>query len=96
MKPLGERVKHRLRIAAGLLRGSDHRSRVLAVSRANFYSEIADLIRSLTLQDQQVLRDQTDWVEAYDNGGPRVDKAVPTAQRAGRVIRRKAPTFDDA
>lgn len=66
-KALGERAKHRLRIAAGLLRGTGPKARDLQISREAFYPEIQRLISELPEDQRLKLQEQTDWVEAYEN-----------------------------
>ena len=64
---LSDRAKHRLRIAAGLLRGTGKKKRDLNLSRENFYQEIQILIENLSDDDKKNLKENTDWVESYDN-----------------------------
>lgn len=66
-KVLGDRAKKRLRIAAGLLRGSGKRPRDLGLSRENFYPDLQVLIANLADDERTLLKECTDWVEAYDN-----------------------------
>lgn len=64
---LSDRAKHRLRIVAGLLRGTGKKKRDLNLSRENFYQEIQILIENLSDDDKKNLKENTDWVESYDN-----------------------------
>lgn len=66
VKALNERAKHRLKIAAGLLRGSGPKAKDLQLSRENFYESLQEIISRLTDAERQTLKEQTDWVEAYD------------------------------
>lgn len=67
MKPLSERAKHRLRLAAGLLRGTGPGSKDLGLSRDGFYDGVQSLIASLPMERQTELKELVDWVESYDN-----------------------------
>ncbi|QQC67878.1 hypothetical protein [Paraburkholderia ginsengisoli] len=60
MKPLSERAKKRLRIAAGLLR----KQGVRFAKDGDFYGLVMKAIESHAAKDQ--LRELVDWVEAYD------------------------------
>ena len=64
-KPLPDRAKKRLRIAAGLLRGPGRRPRELAVSRENFYEDLQKIIAELPEDERAALKDAADWVESY-------------------------------
>lgn len=66
-KPLSERAKHRLKIAAGLMRGGGKRPRDLGLSREDFYGDLTALIAALPPDERLRLKDNTDFVEAYDN-----------------------------
>lgn len=79
-KQLCVRAKHRLKIAAGLLRGSGRNAKNLHLTRATFYDGIQALIAALAPEAQWALKQQTDWVEAYD----RASAEVSTSERAGR------------
>lgn len=65
-KPLSDRAKHRLKIAAGLLRGSGRKAKDLKLPRTSFYEGIQALIVALPPEAQADLKKQTDWVESYD------------------------------
>ena len=62
-KPLSERGKLRLRIAAGLLRGM---GRKLSFPREQFYDEIQAVLSALPAPEQAELKGLVDWVESYD------------------------------
>lgn len=66
-KELSERAKARLKIAAGLLRGTGKGKKELPISREGFYPGIQGLINALPPDEKQQLKDCTDWVEKYDN-----------------------------
>lgn len=80
-KVLSERAKKRLKIAAGLLRGSGRRPRDLALSRERFYEDLQALINALPPDERQALKDCTDWVEALDNESDR--SATLTEKKGG-------------
>lgn len=76
-KPLGERAKRRLRLAAGLMRAN---GRGIDASRAEFYAVIQTELKKLDPRDADALRALVDWVEDYEvqeqelkdrNGKPR-------------------------
>lgn len=60
---LGERAKHRLRLAAGLLRGSGYR---FDCPRAQFYDVVGAVVRELATEARAKLRADVDWLEAYE------------------------------
>lgn len=60
---LGERAKHRLRLAAGLLRGSGYR---FDCPRAQFYDVVGVVVRELAPEAMARLRSDVDWLEAYE------------------------------
>jgi hypothetical protein len=62
-RPLSERAKHRLKIAAGLLRGM---GRKLDFPRDQFYERIQQELAALGEDERATLKELTDWVEAYD------------------------------
>jgi hypothetical protein len=62
-KPLSERAKHRLKIAAGLLRGSGTK---LDFPRDQFYEKIQNVLAALPDEQQRKLKSLVDWVEDYD------------------------------
>lgn len=65
-KPLGDRAKSRLRIAAGLMRGVGRNAVDLNIPRDKFYDEIQLRIAALEPAERDRLRQLTDWVEEYD------------------------------
>lgn len=73
-RPLSERAKHRLKIAAGLLRGM---GRKLDFPRDQFYERIQQELAGLTDDERRHLKELADWVEAYD----RADEARSAAER---------------
>lgn len=79
---LNDRAKHRLRIAAGLLRGPGSKAKDLKLSRAFFYEELQAVIAALTDGERQLLKEQTDWVEAYDNAHDSAPSTKRDAQGA--------------
>lgn len=60
---LGERAKHRLRLAAGLLRGSGYR---FDCPRAQFYDVVIEAVNALSPEAKVRLRSDVDWLEAYE------------------------------
>lgn len=60
---LGERAKRRLRLAAGLLRGSGYR---FDCPRAQFYDVVGVVVRELAPEAMARLRSDVDWLEAYE------------------------------
>lgn len=60
---LGERAKHRLRLAAGLLRGVGYR---FECPRSQFYAVIASAVAELSPEARERLRSDVDWLEAYE------------------------------
>lgn len=84
---LSERAKRRLKIAAGLLRGSGRRKRDLGLSRDRFYEDIQALINALQPDERTTLKGLTDWVESLDNA---TDPAELEAIRKSH--RRRRPT----
>lgn len=73
-RPLSERAKHRLKIAAGLLRGM---GRKLDFPRDEFYERIQAELAALPDAERDHLKQLTDWVEQYD----RADTARAAAQK---------------
>ena len=64
-RPLSQRAKHRLEIAAGLLRGM---GREVDFPREQFYDSVQQILTTLTDQERVTLKELTDWVEDYDRG----------------------------
>ena len=62
-KALSERAKHRLRIAAGLLRTEGIK---LDCTREQFYEKIQESLADLPADRQASLKVLVDWVEDYD------------------------------
>lgn len=60
-KPLSERAKHRLRIAARFMRQEGYR-----FVDSGFYEEVLGRIASLDEGQQMRLRNLVDWIEAYE------------------------------
>lgn len=65
-KPLSERAKHRLKIAALILRESEKAPLVKAIGRTDFYEGIQKVIEGLTPAEREKLKVDTDWTEQYD------------------------------
>lgn len=63
MEKLSDRDKHRLRIAAALLRAKGFR---FDCPRDQFYAEIRRTINALDATSRDKLREMTDWVEGYE------------------------------
>lgn len=61
-KLLSDRAKHRLRIAAGLLRADGVK---FDVPRDQFYETIQRVLSELDPDRQSALRSRVDWVEDY-------------------------------
>ena len=75
-RPLSERAKHRLEIAARLLRGM---WRKVDFPREQFYDGIQQMLATLTDQERATLKELTDWVEDYDRAdNARVGRADST------------------
>lgn len=68
---LGERAKHRLRLAAGLLRGVGYR---FECPRSQFYAVVASAVAELSPDARERLRSDVDWLEAYE----RAEGALPS------------------
>lgn len=83
-RPLSERAKHRLKIAAGLLRGM---GRKLDYPRDQFYERIQQELAALSEDERQNLKELTDWVEAYD-------RADHTRSVADKFLHRGRPADD--
>lgn len=66
-KPLSERAKLRLRLAAGLLRSKGTR---LECPRDQFYDHIQAAIAALPQPEHDQLRGLVDWLEEYERGDP--------------------------
>lgn len=64
LKPLSERAKYRLKVAAGLLRS---RGQKFNFPRDEFYPKLELFIRGMPSKDKDELRGLVDWVEEYDN-----------------------------
>jgi hypothetical protein len=79
---LSERAKKRLKIAAGLLRGSGRRPRNLELSRERFYEDLQALINALPPDERLALKECTDWVEAYDNESERHTELADMKRKA--------------
>lgn len=60
---LSERGKHRLRIAAGLLRSEGIK---FDCPRDQFYEKIQEVLAGLPAERQATLKELVDWVEDYD------------------------------
>lgn len=89
-RPLSKRAKHRLKIAAGLLRGM---GRKLDFPRDQFYERIQQELARLPNDQRQHLKELADWVEAYD----RADEARSAAEKfLGRSKNAKIKGEDEA
>ncbi|WP_156923596.1 hypothetical protein [Burkholderia sp. WSM2232] len=64
-RPLSQRAKHRLEIAAGLLRGMGQK---VDFPPDQFYDGVQQILSTLTDQQRVTLKELTDWVEDYDRG----------------------------
>lgn len=58
---LNQRAKHRLRLAARLLRLEGQR-----FNEGEFYAEVLGCIKTLNLMQQERLRGLVDWMEEYE------------------------------
>jgi hypothetical protein len=69
-KPLTDRAKRRLRIAAGILRGSGKQKgskpAALPLSRTNFYEDMIKFIDGLPPEERDSLKAHVDWVESFE------------------------------
>ncbi|MGQ3054708.1 MAG: hypothetical protein ACT6S0_23220 [Roseateles sp.] len=74
-KALPERAKHRLRLAAGLLRSEGH---TFDVPRDEFYDQVQKALAGLSAERQARLKSLVDWVEVYDNALP---SQAPTSSK---------------
>ena len=72
-KHLSDRAKHRLRLAADLLRSDGVR---LDCPRDQFYPKIQEALAAMASDQQARLRALVDWVEEYDNAGPPENPAL--------------------
>ena len=63
-KPLSDRAKYRLKVAAGLLRSKGQK---FNFSREEFYPRLELFVRGMPAKEKQELREMVDWVEEYDN-----------------------------
>jgi len=79
MKPLNDRAKLRLRLAAALI-GGEQRS--LKLDRKNFYPEILKVISGLPADRQASIRENVDWLEEYENAS--TDEAKPSPATLGK------------
>ncbi|MBY0365161.1 MAG: hypothetical protein K2X12_02880 [Burkholderiaceae bacterium] len=75
-KGLSDRAKHRLRLAAGLLRSEGVS---FECPRDQFYDKVQEVLAGLPADKQAHLRELVDWVEDYDRA-ERVGQ-VPTSAR---------------
>lgn len=66
-KPLSERGKHRLRLAAGFLRADGFK---LDCPRDQFYDKVQEVLASLPAEKQADLKTLVDWVEDFDRHEP--------------------------
>lgn len=82
--PLSERAKHRLRLAAALLRSAGFR---FELPRAGFYDAVVQAIDRLRPEHRQRLRADVDWVEAYDREEQRLSR-LPGHVRPPRTDRK--------
>lgn len=75
-KALSDRAKHRLRLAAGLLRAQ---GTSFECPRDQFYDKVQEVLAGLPAEKQAALRELVDWVEDYD----RAERAgqAPTSAR---------------
>lgn len=82
-RELSDRAKLRLRIVAGLLRGSGQK---LDFPRAEFYDRIQLLLREMDQTESARLKGLTDWVEDYTNNeGEPLDADAKVSRRSGRA-----------
>lgn len=86
---LSDRGKHRLKLAAGLLRGSGQK---LDWPREDFYDKIQEHLATLAGERQNDLKAQVDWVEEYE----RVEAEMQTARNRQKpaAARNKANQVD--
>lgn len=75
-RALSDRAKHRLRLAAGLLRSEGVS---FDCPRDQFYDKIQEVLAGLPAARQAALRELVDWVEDYDRAVDAVQ--VPTSAR---------------
>ncbi len=84
-KPLSDRAKHRLRIAARLMRQEGYR-----FDDGEFYEAVLSRIVSLDCSQQRRLRDLVDWLEEYEiaereiHGEPTRSRARKTKTKSGK------------
>lgn len=78
---LSERAKHRLKLAAGLLRGENkgkgRKPAPLPFSRETFYLDIVKFISELPVEKRDHLKSLVDWAEAYDLEYKKLDAILP-------------------
>lgn len=84
-KKLSDRAKHRLRIAARLLRSNGKK---LDFPRDQFYEKIQEVLAALPPALRDELKGNVDFVEAYDRteANDPVAKTTPTKVSANRVL----------
>ena len=61
MQTLSDKAKHRLRIAANLLRQSGFRFK-----NGNFYDAVIDVISQMDVPERTKLKGLVDWLESYE------------------------------
>lgn len=82
---LSDRAKHRLRLAAGFMRKAGY-----SFEEGNFYMAVLSGIRGMGTKEQETLRGQVDWVEAYEKkeielyGEPSRSRARRSKSKSGR------------
>lgn len=79
VKALSDRAKHRLKVAAALLRSAGH-GKALDCPRDQFYEKIQEVISGLAESKQIELKALVDWVESYD----KATAALPSPSEKSR------------
>ncbi len=62
-KILSDRAKLRLRLAAGLIGG-------LKLDRKNFYPQMIDHLKKMSIEEKNKLKEYVDWLEDFENATP--------------------------
>lgn len=74
-KPLSDRAKHRLNIAAGLIRYDPTAPK----DSPEYFDQVQAKLLSIEAEKRDKIRSLVNWVEAYDRAGEEATQAETTA-----------------
>lgn len=77
-----ERAKLRLRLAAGLIGGTE---RTLKLNRANFYTEMLKIVKGLAPERRNNIRELVDWLEDYEKAASKAEMNMQPLKKQRRL-----------